>query len=121
MLQSKCGGPGQSLDSKKNIDLSALPPPRVCLQEHIGRVNYQIAIWKRTHIPKPEIPHPAEDHGWMIRNGRLEPWCFKGTALTASLADIPEKTEEDEMAENSYNSDDDHESDSEDSDYSNSD
>ena len=25
MFQSKCGGPGQSLDSKKNIDLSVLP------------------------------------------------------------------------------------------------
>ena len=88
MLKSKCGGPGQSLDSKKNIDLSALPPPRVSLQEHIRRVNYQIAIWKRAHIPKPEIPHPAEDQGWIIRNGRLEPCWFKGTALTASLADI---------------------------------
>ena len=66
MLQSKCGG---ALDSKKNIDLSSLPPPRVCLQQHIRRVNYQVAIWKRGHIPKPDIPHPSEDHDWTINDG----------------------------------------------------
>ena len=98
MFQSKCGRPGQSLDSKKNIDLSVLPPSRVCLQEHIRRVNYQIAIWKRAHITRPEIPHPAEDHGWMIHNGRLELRWFKGTALPVILVDILENTEGDEMA-----------------------
>lgn len=111
MLRSKCGGAGQSLDSKKNVDLSSLPPPRVCLKEHIKRVNYQVAIWKRGHIPKPEIPHPADDHGWMMSDGRLEPRWFKGKALPASLADIFEKTTEEETAEDSDSSDDDFDSD----------
>ena len=121
MLESKCGGAGQSLYSKKNIDFSSLPPPRVCLQEHIKRVNYQVAIWKRGHIPKPEIPHPTEDHGWMMSDGRLEARWFKGTALPASLADILEKTAEDETAEDSDSSDDDYDSDSGDNESDDSD
>lgn len=65
MLVSRSGTPGKLLDSKKNIDLSALPPPRVCFQEHIRRVNYQVGIWKRAHCPKPEIPRASSCGSWM--------------------------------------------------------
>ena len=123
MLLSKCCGLGQSLDSKKNIDVSALPPQRVCFQEHIKRVNYEVGIWKRAHIPKPEVPHPAGDHGWTLSKGRLKPRWFKGTALPANLADILEKAEEDRTPEDSDSIDDDYNSGScdSDSDYSDTD
>lgn len=119
MLVSKCGGPGKSLDTKKNIDLSTLPPPRVCLQEHIKRVNYQVGIWKRAHCPKPQIPHPTQDHGWVMNNGILEPLWYKGAPLPASLADILENVgdNEDNVSED-RESDDDYDSDP---DYSDSD
>ena len=119
MLELKCGG--QSLDSKKNVDLSSLPPPKVCLSEHIRRVNYQVAIWKRAHCPKPDVPHPAADHGWIMHDGKLVPCWFKGTALPTSMADILETM--DEMADDD-SSDEDYESDGDDAnetDYSNSD
>ena len=56
MLFSKCGGLEKSWDSKKNIDLSALPSQRVCFQEHINRVNGQVGIWTRAHCAMAKIP-----------------------------------------------------------------
>ena len=47
MLTQKCGGTLQAIDHKKSVDLSTLPPTKTCLREHIKRVNYQVAIWKR--------------------------------------------------------------------------
>ena len=63
MLTERCGGAGGKLDAKKTIDLSSLPPPRVCLREHIKRVNFQVGIWKRAHVQNPEIPSPMDDNG----------------------------------------------------------
>ena len=80
-------------------------------------------------LPSPLRPSPrGHEFTCQFSSNSVQQWktgtCwFKGTALTANLADILEKTEEDEMAENSDNSGDDYESDSEDSnsDDSNSD
>ena len=88
MIFEKCRSKEKVLDPKKNIDLSSLPPPRVCLREHIKRVNYQVAIWKRAHITKPVIPLPTEDNGWTMVGTIIEPkWCV-GDILPANLADI---------------------------------
>jgi len=35
MLLDKGGVNDMKLDPKKNVDLTTVPPPRVCLQEHI--------------------------------------------------------------------------------------
>jgi hypothetical protein len=76
---------------QRKVDLSTLPPPRTCLEEHIKRVNYQVGIWKRAHIAKPVISEPTDDNGWMMRIDRLEPkWCA-GDILPPKLADILEK------------------------------
>ena len=42
MLMEKCGGADKKLDAKKNYDLSSLPPPDVCLHEHVKRVNIKL-------------------------------------------------------------------------------
>ena len=39
--------------------------------------NYQIAIWKISHIAQPDIPHPWDNHGWTKKTGVLEPLWFK--------------------------------------------
>ena len=44
MFMEKCGEADKKLDAKKIFDLSSLPPPEVCLREHVKRVNYQVAI-----------------------------------------------------------------------------
>lgn len=88
MLLEKCGGADKKLDAKKNFDLSSLPPPEVCLREHVKRVNYQVAIWKRGHVPNPEIPSPADDNGWVMVNGTIEPKWYEGESLPPQLADI---------------------------------
>ena len=72
--------------SVKNFDMSSLPPCRRTLETHIKRVNYQVGIWKRSHVANPEIPDP-EDHGWIKINEILQPQWFEGS-------DIPEKLEE---------------------------
>ena len=40
-------------------------------------MNYQIAIWKNSHIAQPDIPHPWDNHGWTKKAGVLEPLWFK--------------------------------------------
>ena len=88
MLREKCGGADEKLDAKKNYDLSSLPPPEVCLREHVKRVNYQVAIWKRGHVENPGIPSPTDDNGWVMVNGRIEPKWYEGESLPPQLADI---------------------------------
>ena len=63
MVLKKCCGKENQLNPNKSIEWSSLPPPKACLREHIKRVNYQVAIWKRAHIPKPVVPLPTEDNG----------------------------------------------------------
>ena len=70
----------KKLDAKKNYDLSSLPPPEVCLREHVKRVNYQVAIWKRGHVQNPEIPSPTDDNGWVMVNWKIEPKWYEGSS-----------------------------------------
>ena len=96
MLVDKCGRADTKLDPKKNIDLACLPPPRVCLREHIKRVNFQVGIWKRAHHQNPDIPSPMDDNGWVMVGQNIEPkWC-DGEVLPPHLADILETMENDD-------------------------
>ena len=45
------------------VESSALPPCEGSLQQHIRRVNYQAAIWRRCLVGKPDVPEP-DGHGW---------------------------------------------------------
>ena len=97
MLMEKCGGVDKIFDAKKNYDFSNLPPPEVCLREHVKLVNYQVAIWKRGHVQNPEIPSPTDDNGWGMVNGRIEPKWYEGESLPPQLDDIlQDYNEEDE-------------------------
>ncbi|KAK6191100.1 hypothetical protein SNE40_002845 [Patella caerulea] len=89
MLASKCGGQtGVKIKLERKVDTSSLPPPRSCLNEHIRSVNYQVGIWRRAHIPKPIIPEATDDHGWVKRNGQIEPKWSAGDVIPPKLADV---------------------------------
>ena len=81
------------------------------LNEHIRRVNYQLAIWKRAHCSKPDVPHAAADHRSTMNDGKLQPCWFKGAVLPKSTTDILGAIDKDEMADVD-STDDDYESDS---------
>ena len=99
MVLKKCCGKENQLNPNKSTQWSSLPPPRSCLREHITRVNHQVAIWKRAHIPKPVVSLPTEDNGWILVNKVIEPkWC-DGDILPTHLADILDKAIE---TENEY-------------------
>ena len=87
MLLDKGGGNDMKLDPKKNVDLTTVPPPRVCLQEQIKRFIYQVAIWKHSYIHNPVIPPPTDDSGWVMVEQNIEPkWC-DGDVLPPQMAD----------------------------------
>ena len=70
----------KSAKSKRNIDLSRLPPPQQCLEEHIKRVEYQVAIWKNADVQYPVLANT--DNGWRhAENGLVEPNWYKGDIL----------------------------------------
>ena len=77
-FKKKCAT--QSADASRNVDFALLPPCKKALVQHIKRVNYQVAIWKRAHEAEPDIPHPC-DHGWVEENGTLEPLWFRREEL----------------------------------------
>ena len=98
VLKKFCGKENQ-LNPNKSTEWSSFPPPRSCLREHIRRVNYQVVIWKRAHIPKPVVPLSTEDSEWILVNEVIESkWC-DGDLLLTHLADILDKAIE---TENEY-------------------
>uniref|UniRef100_UPI00358E53D5 uncharacterized protein n=3 Tax=Myxine glutinosa TaxID=7769 RepID=UPI00358E53D5 len=76
------------LTPSQNIDMATLPPCRRSLLQHIARVNYQVGIWKRAHIPKPDVPLAHNGHGWTQTDEHLEPLWYDGTMLPAQLSDL---------------------------------
>uniref|UniRef100_UPI00359026EA uncharacterized protein isoform X1 n=2 Tax=Myxine glutinosa TaxID=7769 RepID=UPI00359026EA len=94
MLKEKCGSPDRAVNLGRNIDLSQLPPCVTVLHQHIRRVNYQVAIWKRAHVPQPDVPSPADGNGWKVGKGdKLEPVWFEGDALPVDRADVDSDTD----------------------------
>ena len=61
-VKEKCDD--KPTDASRNIDLAVLPPCRGCLIQHIKRVNYQVGVWKRSHIGDPDILPVSEVHVW---------------------------------------------------------
>jgi len=76
------------LHPSKNVDLGSLPPCRRSLEQHIRRVNYQVGIWKRSHIPEPDVPDVKSGHGWVLKDDKLEPLWYTGDVLPQQLIDI---------------------------------
>ena len=87
-LLKKCGN---ELSNIKNVDMSSLPPCKRSLVQHVRRVNYQVGVWRRAHLPKPNIPSPIPDHGWEMKDDQIQPLCFEGEVMPTSIADILEQ------------------------------
>ena len=51
----------------------------------IKRVNYQVGIWKRSHISQPDIPEPFNHHGWTKEDGQIVPDWFEGQNLVPPI------------------------------------
>jgi len=87
MLHDKCGGNDMKFHPQKNVELITVPPLRVCLQEHIKRVIYQVAIWKRLCIHNSVIPTPTDGNGWVMVEQNIEPKWHEGDVLPPQMAD----------------------------------
>ena len=91
IVLKKCCGKENQLNLKKSAEWSSLPPPRACLREHLKRVNYQEAIFKRFRISKPVIPLPTRDNEWILVNKAIEPKWSDRDIFPTHLADISDK------------------------------
>lgn len=106
LLQSKCGGDEGVLNVTSSFDLSALPPCRDTLREHLNRVNYQVGIWKRAHVAKPEIPNPVNGHGWTLGdNGELIPKWTSGEIMPVQLVDVLQRLQSESDSESEEDDD----------------
>ena len=74
----------------QNVNINTLPSCRKSLKQHILRTNYQVGIWKRLHVPNPDIPVASNGHGWTNASGKLEPLLLEGELLPWELSDIAE-------------------------------
>ena len=73
------------------LDMATFPPCKKSLTQHIRRVNHQVGIWKRAHIPKPSIPKASQGHGWEEKGGYMDPIWYEGDALPRELIDIAQR------------------------------
>lgn len=99
MLKTKCGN-SDKLSVSNNVDIASLPPCRDSLEQHVRRVNYQVAIWKKANIAIPEIPHPTDGHGWVHRDGHMEPLWTRTEILPQTLVDIIEDVQDSDTSDN---------------------
>lgn len=81
-----------SLLPSSNVDMGNLPPCKKALVQHIKRVNHQVGIWKRAHIPKPNIPAASQGHGWKVEDAILKPIWFDGDILPRELISVAEES-----------------------------
>ena len=102
MLKDKCGD--EVISARYNSDLPTLPLCRRSFKQHAHRCNYQVAIWKRSEQPVPDIPQPTEGHRWTMKNEVLEPsWAEEEDELSLPqdiiddlLNDVHDSDEEEE-------------------------
>ena len=73
-----------------------LPPFQDCLLQYIKRANYQVAIWKREDIVKPDLPDSTNGCGWTTRDSIMEPLWKEGKILPLQLASILEEVVDEE-------------------------
>lgn len=48
----------------------------------------EVAVWKRAHVAKPQIPDPADGHEWQLVEGILEPKWYDAQFLPQALIDV---------------------------------
>jgi hypothetical protein len=105
LIKEKCYD-GDRLRAGLKVDLSTFPPCRGALQQHIGRVNYQVAIWRRADMPVVDVPSPTDGHGW---TSHLEPLWVDGPIIPEVLADEVDQLNandiDDELSDNDSDAD----------------
>ena len=70
------------------VQSSQLPLTQDALLQHMLRANYQAAIWRRSLVPKPDIPSP-HDFGWVVNESSISvKWMTVLPAPQALLAMI---------------------------------
>ena len=96
-MKKRCGN-DLEITPSTNVNLAIFPPCLAVLVQHILRVNFQVRIWNIAVVRCPEVPSPAENHGWVTVNGKLEPLWVTGNVLPMHLADILEETTDESEA-----------------------
>ena len=72
---------------KSDKSASLFPPTDDAFEQHIRRVNYQVAIWIHSHEAKPDLWHPS-GIGLQLRNNRLEPVMFERDGAPKEVRDL---------------------------------
>ena len=86
LLTSSCRSDTDDLSSITNLDLSAMPPSKDCLTEHIKRTNHQVTISRLAKIAISDIPKTWGVHGWTINGEPI--WGSSDKIMPTSLVDI---------------------------------
>ena len=60
---------------KSDKSASLFPPTYDAFEQHIRRVDYQVAIWIHSHEAKPDLWN-HDGNEWQLRNMKLEPVMF---------------------------------------------
>ena len=72
---------------KSDKSASLFPPTDDAFEQHLRRVNYQVAIWTHSHEAKPDLWNP-DGNGWQLRNNKLEPVMFERDAAPKEVRDL---------------------------------
>ena len=105
ILKKMVGGDTDKIKKKTNVDLSKIPPCQNTFRPHVDRVNYKTCISKLSHIAKPHF-QSSESNGCITDKDRiLHPHWSYGPILPDRLvdilADIQDKSSDDEEEEKS--------------------
>ena len=79
-LKEKCEG--KPTTAMRNMDMSTLPPCRKCLIQHVRRVNYQLSIWKNSHIAQPNIRK-----AWLDSSSIRKAWLDSSKRCSGAIID----------------------------------
>lgn len=87
IIKEKCMTTAGNIKINHNIDMSLLPPSSRALEQHVRRANYQMALWRRSHVPIFDPPSPTDGQGWHLVEGKLEPLWYDGDSIPQHLVD----------------------------------
>ena len=75
------------LEKIQGINPSSMPPCHAVLRNKLLRTNYVASLWKNANKPKP-VTLNAEQHGWVLENGKYSINWFQCSQLPPSIVNI---------------------------------
>ena len=75
------------LEKIQGINPSSMPPCHAVLRNKLLRTNYVASLWKNANKPKP-VTLNAEQHGWVVENGKYSINWFQCSQLPPSIVNI---------------------------------